>query len=116
MNKRGLIEEVVIIRVFELVMVVLIFTVLYFNAKAVIEGKEKDQEYEAIDLSLAATMVSSAPGNLEINYNQHSDFLYSIKDKNIIVNYGLSDVKYPFAEFDKKIKINTKDGRVILNE
>jgi len=115
MNKRGLIEEIVIIRVFELVLVVLIFTILYYNAKALIEGRERDQEYEAVDLSLIATLVSSSPGNLEVNYNQHTDFLYSIRDRNIVIEYGLSSKKYPYVEFNR-IRMNTKDKKVVLNE
>jgi len=115
MNKRGFISEEAIIRIFELAMVLFVFSVLLYNVRAEIKNKAIDQSYGAIDLALEGSLVSSAPGKLEVSYLEDKDFRYLVGDREIILLYGTSEKGYRFL-LHNDIEIEEREGNLILRK
>lgn len=115
MDKRGFISEEAIIRIFEAVMVLFVFSVLLYNVRAEIKNKALDQSYGAIDLAMEASLVSSAPGNLEISYLKDNDFRYLVGDREIVLLYGTSEKAYRFLLYND-IVMKEADGSLTLKK
>ena len=112
--KRGVMSKESIIRIFDLVVVFFIFTVLFYNVRAEIKNKGLDQSYAALDLALESSLVSSAPGNLAVHYFSDNDFDYIIDDE-VIVLYGTSEKAYRILR-DKKVALDRTSEGLILRK
>ncbi|MEK6922534.1 MAG: hypothetical protein AABX08_01905 [Nanoarchaeota archaeon] len=115
MNKRGFVSEEAIFRIFELVMVVFIFLVLFYNVKAEVKNKALDQSGEAIDLALEGALISSAPGKLEVSYPRDSEFQYRIDGLDVLVGYGASEKAYRTL-LSKEVRIKQTGDKVTIEK
>jgi len=115
MNKRGLVSESALIKTFELLMVLFIFAVLMFNVRAEVRNRALDQSYETVDLALETTLISSAPGKLEVSYPKAEDFGYSIDEGELLVRYGFADKTYRLL-IQKPVELKEIEGNVVIKQ
>ena len=115
MGKRGFISEEAIIRIFDVILVFFVFTVLFYNVRAEIKNKSLDQSYGALDLALESSLISSAPGNLKVTYPKDQDFRYSVRNNEIILFYGTSEKAYRFL-LSHDIIVEENEDSLILKK
>jgi len=115
MDKRALIEERVLLRPFELVLVIFIFASVIYFSYGVIHGQEIKQTYTLIDFGLESSIISSSPGIMEVSYKKDLNFTYTLENGKIIVRYGPHDKFFPYLH-NKPLEIINKGDILVLKK